>query len=96
MSLTSRDIESIAHLARLSLKPDEIPVYVDSLGRILGIVGQLEQADTADVVPMSHPLAGQVQRLREDRVTSSNERDRVQLNAPQVEAGTYLVPKVIE
>jgi aspartyl-tRNA(Asn)/glutamyl-tRNA(Gln) amidotransferase subunit C len=96
MSLTPRDIETIAHLARLSLKPEEIPVYTDSLGRILDLVGQLEQADTASVVPMAHPLEGQVQRLREDCVTSPNERDRVQANAPQVEAGLYLVPRVIE
>ncbi|MEY2853757.1 MAG: hypothetical protein RL030_889, partial [Pseudomonadota bacterium] len=28
MSLTPKDIESIAHLARLALQPEEIPVYV--------------------------------------------------------------------
>ncbi|HEY7753608.1 MAG TPA: Asp-tRNA(Asn)/Glu-tRNA(Gln) amidotransferase subunit GatC, partial [Steroidobacteraceae bacterium] len=39
---------------------------------------------------------GQVQRLREDRVTESDHRDRYQANAPAVEAGLYLVPKVIE
>ncbi len=34
--------------------------------------------------------------LREDVITSGNERDLYQRNAPQVEAGLYLVPKVIE
>ena len=96
MSLTSKEIETIAGLARLALRPDEIPVYADSLSRILGMVGQLDKADTARVEPMAHPLTGQVQRLREDDISSGNERDLYQRNAPQVEAGLYLVPKVIE
>jgi aspartyl-tRNA(Asn)/glutamyl-tRNA(Gln) amidotransferase subunit C len=96
MSLTPSQIQSIAGLARLALGPDEIPVYAESLSRILDMVGQLEKADTARVEPMAHPLTGQVQRLREDVITSGNERDLYQRNAPQVEAGLYLVPKVIE
>jgi aspartyl-tRNA(Asn)/glutamyl-tRNA(Gln) amidotransferase subunit C len=36
------------------------------------------------------------QRLREDRVTEQVDRDRYQSNAPQAEAGLYLVPKVVE
>ena len=96
MSLSPQQIESIAGLARLALRPEEIPAYSASLGRILEMVGQLEQADTGDVAPMAHPLAGQVQRLRADEVSSGNERELYQRNAPQVEAGLYLVPKVIE
>jgi aspartyl-tRNA(Asn)/glutamyl-tRNA(Gln) amidotransferase subunit C len=96
MRLTARQIETIAGLARLALKPEEIPVYAESLSRILGLVGELEKADTSSVEPMAHPLTGQVQRLRADEVTSGNSRDEYQRNAPQAEAGLYLVPKVIE
>ena len=96
MILTPKQIEAIAHLARLSLTDEEIRGYAGSLGSILELVGQLEQADTAAAVPMAHPLEGQVQRLRDDVVTSGNERDVIQRNAPQVEAGLYLVPRVIE
>jgi aspartyl-tRNA(Asn)/glutamyl-tRNA(Gln) amidotransferase subunit C len=96
MSLTSQQIEAIARLARLALKPEEIADYAESLSRILGMVGELETADTGRVEPMAHPLSGQVQRLREDAITSGNGRDLYQRNAPQVEAGLYLVPKVIE
>jgi aspartyl-tRNA(Asn)/glutamyl-tRNA(Gln) amidotransferase subunit C len=95
MSLSPKQIQSIAHLARLELKPEEIPVYADSLSRIFGLVGELDSAQTAQVEPMAHPLE-QVQRLRADEVTSPNQRDLYQLNAPQVEGGLYLVPKVIE
>ena len=96
MSLTPSQIETIAGLARLALQSGEVPAYAESLGRILGMVEQLGAADTAGVEPMAHPLVGQVQRLRPDEVTSGNQREHYQRNAPQVEDGLYLVPRVIE
>ena len=36
------------------------------------------------------------QRLREDQVTETNQREAFQAIAPQVEHGLYLVPQVIE
>lgn len=96
MSLTRDDVTNIAHLARLAITDTEMPVYVQSLSSILSFVEQLSAADTADVVPMAHPLGDQVQRLRPDEVTSADEHDKYQANAPAVEADLYLVPKVIE
>lgn len=96
MSLTRADIERIAHLARLNLTEAEIPVYVDSLSRIVDFVSELERADTGGITPMAHPLPGLRQRLRADVVDESNRRDLYQRNAPATEAGLYLVPKVIE
>lgn len=96
MTLTRRDVESIAYLARLQISEAELPVYVQSLSAILAFVEQLAAAPTEGVEPMAHPLAGQVQRLREDQVTESDRRDRYLANAPAVEAGLYLVPRVIE
>ncbi|HTL50901.1 MAG TPA: Asp-tRNA(Asn)/Glu-tRNA(Gln) amidotransferase subunit GatC [Steroidobacteraceae bacterium] len=96
MPLTRRDVENIAHLARLEITEAELPVYVGSLSAILAFVEQLSGAATDDVVPMAHPLEGQVQRLREDAVTETDRREAYQRNAPAVEAGLYLVPKVIE
>ena len=96
MALTREQIDNIAHLARLELKASEIPVYQTSLSAILDFVGQLDRADTASVSPMAHPLAGLSQRLRDDVVTETDHHERDQANAPQVAAGLYLVPKVIE
>jgi aspartyl-tRNA(Asn)/glutamyl-tRNA(Gln) amidotransferase subunit C len=73
-----------------------MPVYVDSLSRIIDFVEQLTAADTSGVEPMAHPLADQVQRLRPDVVDETNQRDKYQQNAASVAAGLYLVPKVIE
>jgi aspartyl-tRNA(Asn)/glutamyl-tRNA(Gln) amidotransferase subunit C len=51
--------------------------------------------DTSGVEPMSHPQQA-MQRMRDDRVTESDERASFQAIAPATEDGLYLVPKVIE
>jgi aspartyl-tRNA(Asn)/glutamyl-tRNA(Gln) amidotransferase subunit C len=56
---------------------------------------QMGQQDTNGVSPMAHPL-DQMQRLRPDAVTETDQRDAFQTIAPQTEAGLYLVPKVID
>ncbi|MFI4914869.1 MAG: Asp-tRNA(Asn)/Glu-tRNA(Gln) amidotransferase subunit GatC [Steroidobacterales bacterium] len=96
MPLTRNDIENIAHLARLALPEEQIPLYLESLPRIIELVGELERADTSKVEPMAHPLPGQRQRLRADEVTETDRRELYQRSAPQSEAGLYLVPRVIE
>ena len=96
MALTREQIASIAALARLDLTPAEIPVYQESLSKILDFVGALERADTNGVTPMAHPLPGLSQRLRPDAVTERDRHEEYQANAPRVAAGLYLVPKVIE
>jgi aspartyl-tRNA(Asn)/glutamyl-tRNA(Gln) amidotransferase subunit C len=96
MTIERRDVESIAKLARLALSAEEMPQYALGLARILGLVEQLKQADTAGVAPMAHPLPGQRQRLRADSVTETDQHEMYQRNAPQVQAGLYLVPRVIE
>jgi len=82
-------------LARLRLADDEFAQTVDKLSRIVDFVDQLSAAPTDEVVPMAHPL-NQVQRLRPDQVTETDNRDEMQKNAPSVSDGLYLVPRVIE
>lgn len=95
MPLRQEEIQRIALLARLQIEPDETPVYQQNLTRILDFVRQLENADTQDVVPMAHPL-DQEQRLRDDVVTETNQRELYQQSAPETHDGLYIVPKVIE
>ncbi len=95
MSLGPAEVEKIAYLARLAIDKEDIPAYVHNLSSILHLVEQLNAVATAGVTPMAHPLA-LAQRLRADEVTEIDQRERLQANAPQTEAGLYLVPKVIE
>lgn len=95
MSLQRSDIEKIAHLARLAVTEEDIPRYVRELSNILQMVEQMNGVDTRAVVPMAHPMEAR-QRLRADEISEIDQREQFQSIAPQVEAGLYLVPKVIE
>lgn len=95
MGLDRAEVEKIAHLARLALRTQDIPSYVDTLSNILELVDRMNAVETSQVPPMAHPL-NVPQRLRADAVTEPDQRERLQAGAPQVERGLYLVPKVIE
>jgi aspartyl-tRNA(Asn)/glutamyl-tRNA(Gln) amidotransferase subunit C len=95
MSLDANEVEKIAHLARLAIREEDIPEYARNLSNILELVEQMNAVDTSGVGPMAHPQE-MAQRLRPDAVTEPNERELFQSIAPKVEAGLYLVPKVIE
>ena len=95
MSLSKQQVQHIAQLARLQLDDDQVDDIVAKLSSIVDFVDQLQQVPTDDVVPMAHPL-NQVQRLRPDVVTETDEREVIQGNAPAVSDGFYIVPKVIE
>lgn len=95
MSLTAADVNKIAWLARLSIDADKAADYARDLSGILDLVEQMNAVDTQGVTPMAHPL-DQAQRLRTDVVSEYDQRELFQSIAPKVEAGLYLVPKVIE
>jgi aspartyl-tRNA(Asn)/glutamyl-tRNA(Gln) amidotransferase subunit C len=95
MSLTVKEVNKIAHLARLNLSQDDLEHYVPQLSRILNFIEEMNEADTAQIEPLAHPLELS-QRLRTDAITEQDLREKFQRIAPQTEAGLYLVPKVIE
>jgi len=93
--LDNNDVSKIAHLARLEIGEQETRAYAETLSRILGLIEQMREVDTANVEPMAHPFDADL-RLRDDAVSEPDLRDKFQKIAPAVEAGLYLVPKVIE
>ena len=95
MSLDKEAVSRIAHLARLGVDESEYDRYARNLSDILAFVEQLNAVDTVGVEPMAHPLDAS-QRLRPDQVSETDQREKFQCVAPRVEAGLYLVPKVIE
>jgi len=95
MSIQSEDVLKIAHLARLGVEDEQVASYASDLSNIMGLVEQMNEVDTAGVEPMAHPL-DQMQRLRADVVTEGDLRDALQKNAPNVEDGLFLVPRVID
>ena len=95
MSIDSKEIEKVAILSRLKFDQKQLNEVTERLTSVLDFIDQLHQADTQDIEPMAHPLDA-VQRLRADKVTETNQRDKYQKIAPATENGLYLVPKVIE
>jgi aspartyl-tRNA(Asn)/glutamyl-tRNA(Gln) amidotransferase subunit C len=93
--LSATEVKKIAHLARLGIEEQNVAAYATDLNGILTLMSQMSELNTADVKPMAHPM-DQVQRLRADIITETNQRDYFQIIAPQTENGLYLVPKVIE
>lgn len=89
------DIAQLAKLARLDINESTATEVAKSINSILGLVDQLQEADTDGIEPMAHPQDA-LQRLRADVVTEGNVREKFQAIAPAAEDGLYLVPKVID
>jgi aspartyl-tRNA(Asn)/glutamyl-tRNA(Gln) amidotransferase subunit C len=100
MSLELSDVKRLAILAQLELSEAQASTTLAQLNDIFALVEQMKAVDTSGVEPLSHPIAALqpdlALRLREDVVTEADRRDDYQRNAPAVEDGLYLVPKVIE
>ena len=95
MALDHRTVNHIANLARIHIAEEEVERYAGELSRILELMEQMEAVDTESVLPLTHPQDRRL-RLRPDEVSETDQRDAFQAIAPAVEAGLYLVPKVIE
>lgn len=104
MALSIEDVKKIAHLARIEVNESDAAATLNKLTGILGLIEQMQAVDTTGIAPMSHSQ-DLTQRLRDDVITKTNQRDVFQSNAPAlgngstepaVAEGLYLVPKVIE
>lgn len=95
MTLSINDVKQVANLACIKISEEEAETALSQLSGIFKLIETMQAVDTSHVEPMSH-AQDLVQRLREDKVTESDQRDLCQSIAPQVENGLYLVPKVIE
>ena len=95
MSLTLLDVQRVAQLARIAVSEAEAVTYQQQINGIFSLIAQMQAVDTRGVEPMAH-AQDLSQRLRDDVVTETDQREKFQAIAPQVAAGLYLVPQVIE
>ena len=89
------NIRHLSDLAKLKLSEAECAAVEIDLKRIIDMVDLMQSIDTEGVTPLAHPLDSQA-RLRPDRVTEEDDRERYQRGAPATEDGLYLVPRVVE
>jgi len=94
MSVTKKDVEYIAHLARLSFSEDELENYTHELNKILNYVEKLNELDTQNIEPLSHPIENK-NVFRLDEIKPSIDREDALKNAPEKTDEFFVVPKVI-
>ncbi len=95
MSISIREVEHIASLAKLRFSEAEKETLAAELSSILEYMEKLEQLDTDGVEPMSHP-ASLSNVMRDDEVKTSLPVETALANAPAKQKGFFKVPKVIK
>jgi len=97
--VTVEEVERVAELAHLQLKPDETRDLLHDLNAILDYVAELNELDTAGVAPLTQVtelIDAPAGELRCDRVAPSLDRALVMAAAPETDQAFFKVPKVIE
>lgn len=95
MSISLKDVEHVAGLARLQLTDEEKAQFTEQLNAILQYADKLNELDTENVEPTSHVMAVK-NVMRDDEVESSLSIEEVVRNAPDEEDGQIKVPAVLE
>ncbi|MFE4714090.1 MULTISPECIES: Asp-tRNA(Asn)/Glu-tRNA(Gln) amidotransferase subunit GatC [unclassified Paenibacillus] len=95
MSITVKDVQHVAKLARLQLSPEEEATFTEQMNAILQYAEKLNELNTENVKPTTHVL--QVSNvMRDDVVKDSLSQEEALLNAPDQEDGQFKVPAVLE
>ena len=95
MKVDKETLEKVAHLARLSIKPEEKDQLLKDMGEILNWVEKLSEVDTEGVEPLTH-MTQEVNVLRADKAEKSIERVEALKNAPDQDGNFFKVPKVLK
>ena len=95
MAAAEIDIKYVAHLARISLSPDEEKKLAAQLGHILDHIGKLKELDVTNVEPTAHAVP-MVNVTRADKIQASLPHEEALRNAPKQASGLFIVPKIVE
>ncbi len=95
MSVDTKTVKRVAHLARIAVSDDQAETMTGELNAILGFVEQLNEVDVAGVEPMTSVVATTMKKRR-DGITDGGYPDDVVGNAPETEDHFFVVPKVVE
>ncbi|HZZ99526.1 MAG TPA: Asp-tRNA(Asn)/Glu-tRNA(Gln) amidotransferase subunit GatC [Candidatus Paceibacterota bacterium] len=75
--LSDKELEHIAALARIELKPEEKEKLKKDLGSILDYIDKLDKADTSSVEPL-YQTSGLINAEREDEPRNSFKSENVE------------------
>ena len=94
MKITRKEVEHVAHLARLTLSDKELEKMTGQLDTILSYVAKLDELDTSQVLATSHVFAVS-NAFREDVEKESLSQVEALSNGPQHDDQMFQVPKII-
>jgi aspartyl-tRNA(Asn)/glutamyl-tRNA(Gln) amidotransferase subunit C len=89
------DVEHVARLARLALTDEEKERFRRQLGLILDHAEKVREVASEDVPPTSHPVP-RSNVFRPDELRPGLTHEEALSTAPEVEAGRFKVPRVVE
>lgn len=95
MSVDTKTVKRVAHLARIAVNDDEAERMTKELNAILGFVEQLNEVDVTGIEPLTSVMPMAL-RMREDNITDGNKAADIVANAPVTEENFFLVSKVVE
>lgn len=95
MSLSQKEVEHIARLARLELTDEQKTLYRQQLSAILDYIAKLNELDTQEVPPTAGGGLTQMP-LRPDKTRPSLPTDMLLKNAPEAEDDQFKIPPVFE
>ena len=95
MSVDRATVRRIARLARLAITDGEAARLEHELSGIRDGVAQLDESDVSAVEPMTR-VAAMTMKMRKDDVTDGFCAADILKNAPQVDDGYFVVPKIVE
>ncbi|PJA81222.1 MAG: Asp-tRNA(Asn)/Glu-tRNA(Gln) amidotransferase GatCAB subunit C [Nitrospirae bacterium CG_4_9_14_3_um_filter_51_5] len=93
-SITQKEVEHVAQLARLDLTEAEKPMFADQLNHILSYVDQLQGVST-EGVPLMASVAHEKPVLREDSPRECLPKEKALANAPESHNGFFVVPNIL-
>ena len=94
MKITIDEVEYVANLARLELKPAEAAAMADQLAQILSYVDKLNELDTSKVEPTTHAIST-TNAFRDDELRDSLGQEKALANSPRQNGEAFVVPRVI-
>ena len=93
-TLSRRDVEHVAHLARLGLSDEEVTLLEGQLNHILEQYAVLSELDT-DAIPPTAQTIELENVLRPDLVRPGFDVETALANAPERQGDYFVVPAVL-
>lgn len=94
MKISRKEVEHVAHLARLHLSDEELQKMTAQLDTILEYVQKLEELETGDLPPTTHAFSVNNAFREDERRGSLSQQDALACS-PQHSEEMFLVPRVI-